>query len=161
MTTIVERLVVEDDRIIMRGSLGPEVLLDIAYSGTPGIEQYKEQFELVKDGGNNNRHLAAEDYYQGLTVMTVIRRKSDGRLFGYSWWDDISKHGESSYGSNGDEHGFEWDDEVRFASQETADEDDEEDSDGANSVYVWLPVEPFTITGYRFPEDAADGGQES
>lgn len=146
MTTIVERLVVEPDRVIMRGSLGPDVLLDIAYSGTEG-------YELVKDGGNNSHHLAAEDYYQGLTVMTVIRRKSDGRLFGYCWWDDISKHGESQYSSNGDEHGFEWDDDVRFAGEEKdAEADDEEDSDGASTVYVWLPVEPFTITGYQFPE---------
>jgi len=160
VTTIVERLVVEDDRVIMRGSLGPDVLLDIAYSGTTGYEQFKELFELVKDGGDNSHHLAAEDYYQGLTVMTVIRRKSDGRLFGYCWWDDISKHGSSQYESNGDEHGFEWDEDVRFA-QDSADADDEgddDDSDGANSVYVWLPVEPFTITGYRFPEKP-DGGE--
>ena len=35
------------------------------------------------------------DFYQGLLKIAVIRRKSDGKEFGFSFFDDISKHGET------------------------------------------------------------------
>ena len=162
MTTIVERLVVEDDRVIMRGGIGSSILLDVAMDDEPGVAEFNEHFERVYGTGENDWHLAAEDYYQGVNVMAVIRRKSDGRLFGYQYWTPIAKHGDSHYETNGTEHGFpcQWDDEavaLAFEGEEPALPDRDGPEDDPFDVWVWLPVEPFTITGYRFPEKP-DGG---
>lgn len=80
-----------------------------------------------------------EDFYQGLNKTTVIRRDSDGVLFGYFWWDDISKHGESYVESNGDEYGIECDYHA----------DDFDWENDYVSYYIWVPVEEFAIKGYR------------
>lgn len=120
-------LTIETDRIVMVGDWAREIILDITYSGTENIDEFNKDFQVI--GGT---HLSADnDFYQGISVNAVIQRKSDGRLFGYAYWDDISKHGESYIEANGDEHGFDYD------------------------TYVWLPVEPFTIASYRFPAVAA------
>ena len=138
--TEVSRFVAEENRVILRGDLAESVLLDVAYSGTPGIEEFREQFEIVK-----GTHLAKEDYYQGLRVMALIRRRSDGRLFGYEYFDDISKHGDGTFNEpNGDKHGFDYDESLETEPGEDGETDD------MNEIYVWLPVQPFTITGYRF-----------
>ena len=81
--------------------------------------------------------LADDDFYQGLNMVTVIRRKSDGKEFGYFWWDDISKHGEAYIQPNGDEFGLEGYCEV------------EDDWDTFVSFYVWEPVEEYSIKAYR------------
>lgn len=140
------RIVVEDDRVILRGDLATSVLLDVAWDETPEIERFKELFEF------QGTSLREEDYYQGLRVMAVIRRKADGRLFGYPYFDDISKHGEAHYESNGDEHGIGgYEDYKEEWCVEGGDGEDD-----LNEAYVWLPVEPFTITGYRIPEAKAE-----
>ena len=140
MTGEVSRFVAEEYRVILRGSLATDVLFDVAYSGTPGIEEFNERFEIVK-----KTHLAKEDYYQGLTVMALIRRRSDDRLFGYERFDDISKHGNASFHEpNGEQHGFDYDESLEVEPDEDGETDD------MNEIYVWLPVQPFTITGYRF-----------
>jgi hypothetical protein len=144
MTTMVSRFVAEEDRVILRGELATDVLFGTAYSATPAFDEFDALFEIVE-----GTHLAEEDYYQGLRVMALIRRRADGRLFGYQYFDDISKDSKYTLQEpNGDEHGFEWDD----ALEVELDEDGE--ADDLNKVYVWLPVVPFTITGYRFGEVA-------
>lgn len=81
--------------------------------------------------------LEDDDFYQGLNMITVIRRKSDGKLFGYSWWNDISKHGSPYMESNGDEFGLE------------AYEDTEGD-DGWCTFYVFEPVhQNYDIVSYK------------
>lgn len=100
--------------------------------------EFLEQFEVVKPRG----HWLAdpnEDYYQGVNVMSVIRRKSDGRLFGFQYWTPISKHGEASIEFDAEKHGFNYEIPEGF----------DWDNDYLPSPYVWLPVEPFTITGYK------------
>lgn len=141
-TDLPARITVEADRVILRGDLATSVLLDVAWSETPEIEAFKELFEF------QGTSIHEEDYYQGMRVMAVIRRKTDDRLFGYPYFDDISKHGESHYEPNGSENGFD-DDYLDAWCVEGGDGEDD-----LNEVYVWLPVEPFTITGYRFPETA-------
>jgi hypothetical protein len=143
MTPGVSRFVAEENRVILRGDLATDVLFDTAYSGTPGFDEFSELFEIVKGA-----HLAKEDYYQGITVMALIRRRSDGRLFGYKHFVDISKHSKNSlHEANGDEHGFEYDESLEVDPGRHVAPDDVDD---LNEVYVWLPVQPFTITGYRF-----------
>lgn len=41
------------------------------------------------------------DFYQGINMVTVFR-DSSGRLWGFPWWDDISKYGEPYIESNHD-----------------------------------------------------------
>lgn len=81
--------------------------------------------------------LADDDFYQGLNMVTVIRRRSDGKQFGYFWWNDISKHGESFVEPNGDEYGLEGYCEA------------DGDWNTFVSFYVWEPVEEYSIKAYR------------
>lgn len=138
------RILNEPDRVGFRGEPGEEVAqgrLDGWYENVSEQEQeefkasFNEQFEFP---GKQFMANPQEDYYQGIEFMTVIRRKSDGRLFGFQYWEDISKHGESYIEPNGDKHGFEYD----------LESEDEED------WYVFTPVEPFTITGYKHMDGA-------
>lgn len=96
----------------------------------PNTDRDGREYEMVTQCLENT------DFYQGLCMITVIRRKSDGKLFGYSWWDDISKHGESYMESNGGEF-------------EETDDQDWTDDESWISYYVFEPVEPFTIQAYR------------
>jgi hypothetical protein len=145
-TDLPDRITVEENRVILRGALATAVLSADLYAETPTEEQFKSLFEIVN--GPGGIWLAKESYSQGVNVMSVIKRKDDGRLFGYQYWTAISKHAEAHYEPNGDDHGFEYDDDL----EPTTDEDGNEDD--LNEVYVWLPIEPFTITGYRFPQAA-------
>lgn len=137
-----DRLTIEPDRVIMRGDLATAALFDVAYDGTPGVEAFRDQFEHVD--GPGGLWLAREDYYQGVTVTAVIRRLSDGRLFGYPYWQSLSPDDSAAdYEANGDKHGFD-----DYRDEWCLKRDGYEDDD-LNEVYVWLPVEAFTITGYR------------
>ena len=136
-----EPIVNEPDRVIMNGEWAGEVIYDVTYSGTPHIEEFEAEFEIVP-----GYHMAdpAESFYQGVEFMALIRRRSDGRLFGYPYWKPVAKYAEcDDVGPNGDDHDLEptWTDDTY-----------EEYADGP--FYVWLPVEPFTITGYAIAKGA-------
>lgn len=90
------------------------------------LEYFQENFEVVK-----GKHLGdpKESWYQGVNFTRVIRRKSDGKLFGYAYWEPVAKHGEIYVEANGDEHGYGYE------------------------TYVFLPVELFTVTGYQVQEE--------
>lgn len=139
------RLVSEPGRVLMRGLLSTEVIYGVTTKSTPGIDQFNELFEVVE--GPGGKWLAKTDYYQGLTVTAVIRRRTDGRLFGYEFWDDISNNGEAEIESNGGKHGF--GDYTDYRDEWCLTHDGE--TDDLNEVYVWLPVEAFTMLGYRVP----------
>lgn len=120
-----ESIINEPDRVVLTGEWASEVLYDVTYSGTENLEKFNEQFETVHGDFPANPD---EDYYQGMLFMSLIRRKSDGRLFGYERWEMLAKYDDAPQAEpNGWDYGFETDDDV----------------------YVWLPVEPFTITGYK------------
>ena len=91
---------------------------------------FEAEYEVV---GNQFLGNPNESYYQGISFVAVIRRKADGALFGYDYWEDISKHGEAYVEPNGYEYG------------------QPDDSDDA----VWFPVEPFTVTGYQTKKEEA------
>ena len=96
------RIQAEDDRVILRGEWATEVIHDVAFSMTDNIDQFNDLFEII--GG---KHVANQDYYQGMNLMALIRRRSDGRVFGYPYWQGGGKYGESMSEPNGDEHGLE------------------------------------------------------
>jgi hypothetical protein len=124
----------ETDRVILVGEEWPkEVIYDVTWSETDHLEEFNALFEIVPGD-----HQAGTDYYQGLDFMALIRRKSDGRLFGYPYWKPLAKHAdEPDVEPNGGDHGFE----PEFNADYT------EYTFGPH--WVFLPVEPFTITGYR------------
>jgi len=132
----------EPDRVIVYDDLGSAAVnnglewVDDEVEATAAA--FLELFEPVEARG----HFMAdpnEDFYQGIEVMAVIKRKSDGRLFGYQYWTPIAKHSETEIEPNGEQagvpfelpDGFDW------------------NNDYYPSAYVWLPIEPFTITGYK------------
>jgi hypothetical protein len=90
------------------------------------MDKFLSLFEVVKPEGYPV-HLAPrkERYSNGdLHCMKIIKRKSDGTLFGYEYSET---HGDEYCDSNGEKY----------------------DLNGKNRyAYVWLPVKAFTITGY-------------
>lgn len=105
---------------------------DAAYELVHGVlpEEYATEYERVGEFLGDPK----QDYYQGMDWTTVIRRKSDGKLYGFSWWQGGGKYGEEWHDSNGHEFGLEYRDS----------EDGEEDY-----PYVFTPVKEFTLTGYE------------
>lgn len=128
-----EPMTVEPERVILRGELATDVIFDIAWSQTPHYEEFEELFEIV-----SGHHLGDpdEDYYQGVTWTALIKRKADRRLFGFSYWQPVAKNSDAEYEPNGDDHGIET-------------EYDKDWKAIGGDVYVFTPVEEFTITGYQ------------
>jgi hypothetical protein len=111
-----------------------EIILDVRnHDAGPITDRTGREYDYV------GKFLENDDFYQGLNMITLIRRKSDNALFGYSWWDDISKHGESYIESNGDNYGLECD---------TSADDFDWDTDYV-SYFVWEPVEEYPIKAYK------------
>lgn len=128
---------IAEDKVVLFDDLGSEIIHDIlepasSWSEVPQeiIKSFFEKFEVVKGKFPGNPE---EDYYQGMEFTRVIRDKDSGNLYGYTYWEDISKHGETFLESNGDEFGydFDWDD------------------DYYPSVYVFLPVREFSVKGFE------------
>jgi hypothetical protein len=130
----------EPDRVIIYDDLGHGAVFgdpDI-WDDKPKSDAFLTEFEVIEPRG----HFMSdpnEDFYQGISVMAVIKRKSDGRLFGFPYWTPISKHADVDVESNGHEHGLEFDPPAGF----------DWNSDYYPTPYVWLPIEPFTIIGYK------------
>ena len=123
------------EKIVLAESFGGHVAL-----GAPGqwrydddyipevLESFLAEFEQVRAPHGEFLGNPDEDFYQGHTYTTVYRRKSDGKLFGISYWQGGGKYGEPYYES----------------------EEIEEDVYG----YVLREVEPFYRLGYVVKKDA-------
>lgn len=118
---------------------GPDYISDLEYEededheysfGKELLDQFTAKHEFL---GNRFHADPNEPYYQGINFMSVWKRKSDGKCFGYQYWESIHKHGEPYIESNGDSHGIDW-------------------QDPRGEAFVFVEVEPFTITGYKFDE---------
>lgn len=108
---------------------------EIVYELEGKTDTYGREYETV------GAFLENDDFYQGLCKITVIRRKTDGKLFGYSWWDDISKHGQAYIEPNGDEYGLESD-----VDTDAEDFDWDEDSE---TYWVFEPVVESSLVIYN------------
>lgn len=137
MTGRPPRIEVEDDRVIMRGDWAEEVIHDVTFSLTENIDEFNGLFEIVKGD-----HVANEDYYQGMSMVALIRRRSDGRLFGYEYWQGGGEYGESLVETNGEDHGLG----VDYADCWS---EEEYEAAGQDEAYVWLPAEPYPVQYWR------------
>jgi hypothetical protein len=144
MTEVEFTIVDMDNKVALKNGIGRDVAwgnLDYPdYATDAEAEAFKSAFETVKNGSDDYFHTDG-DTYQGSTFMRVIRRKADGRLFGFSYWEGGGKYGEAMIEPNGDEHGFpsEWDDEEGTTTKEW---------------YVFLPVVEKPLPAYVFEEEA-------
>jgi hypothetical protein len=148
MTEKNESIVDTGEKVAFKNALGHDVAWDnlSSYSDSTEAEQeaFHADFEYVKWGSDNYFHTDG-DLYQGSTLMRVIRRKADGKLFGFAYWEGGGKYGESFIEPNGDDHGFpskyDWDDDV--------DEDE--------YWWVFLPVKSAPIPAYVFEGELTGG----
>lgn len=138
-------IVDQPDKVAFRDDLGNDIAWDSFDYGDATDEQkaeFESAYEFVKNGSDSWFHTDG-DLYQGSTLMRVIRRKADGKLFGFSYWSGGGKHGEDMVEHNGDDHGFpskyDWEDGV--------DEDE--------VWYVFLPVEYAPLPAYKIASEEA------
>ena len=124
------------DKIALRDELGHDVAWgDLEYGDATTADKcdFNEAYELLSEEFHTDG-----DLYQGSTLMRVIRRKSDDKLFGFAFWQGGGKYGEAMIEHNGDDHGFpskcDWEDGV----------------DADELWYVFLPVELAPLPAYRF-----------
>ena len=130
-------IISEPDRVILRGELGAEVVLDVAWEQTPNYQQFDELFTV-----ESIDYAVDGNYYQGLKLWRIITRKSDGRKFGFQYWDSPGNDGmEADYTSNGEDHGivYEYDDDFEVIGGE---------------AYVFQAVVPSSIPTFKFAVDA-------
>lgn len=129
-----------EDKIAFRDELGHDIAWDSLDYGDSTAEQRAEfaaSYEMVKNGSEAWFHTDG-DLYQGSNLMRVIRRKADGKLFGYEFWEGGGKYGEMDMEPNGDDHGF------------PSKYDWEDDVDQNEEWYVFLPVELAPLPAYKF-----------
>ena len=76
----------EPDCVILRGQLALDVIhgapwLDPEY-GTPGYAEFLVDFEM-----DDTDYLVDGDFYKGTDFWRIITRRTDGRQFGFMYWD--------------------------------------------------------------------------
>lgn len=135
MSDLINIVVNEENRVVLEGEEAGDFVLGCSYGEAKA--EFEEHFWIVGDDFPGN---PAEDYYQGMEFTSVIRRKSDGKLFGYTYWKPLAKYGDWDLETNGEDHGFETE----------YDDDYEEILKGP--FWVWLPVESFNVQGYKVME---------
>lgn len=127
----------EKHRVILNGDeFAHSVIYNVLYPSSQGYQEFLEEFEILEKD-----FLASEDFYQGIEFTRVIKRKSDGKLFGYSYREapgfDIELDIEMD---NGEDHGL----------PTVYNDDITETLDGP--FYVFLPVQEVTFKGYVISE---------
>lgn len=87
-------------------------------------DEFFEKYDFL---GNEFIGDPDEDYYQGMTFASVIRRKSDRVLFVYHYWKPVAKYSDHYVEPNGDEFGYPY---------------------GGQPIWVFQEALPFVKTGY-------------
>ena len=126
------------DKVALRDALGHDVAwgdLEYGDATTADIADFKKAYELLGDEFHTDG-----DLYQGSTLMRVIRRKADDKLFGFAFWQGGGKYGEADIEANGDDHGFPG----KYAWRDGVDEDE--------VWYVFRPIELAPLPAYKFIE---------
>ena len=118
--------------VVLRGALGGTVLWDVGYPGeSPEYDAFVEDFEI-----DSKDYLGdpADSFYQVITFTRLVRRRSDGKVFGASYYSSPGNDGMEG-GNEGmnpyEALGVSWDWE-----------------NGEEEPLVLLPVQPFHRVGY-------------
>lgn len=130
----------EPDRVLVYEGLAEEVILGISWEETPFIRGFLAEFKI-----DSHDYLVSDDFYQGTEFTRVITRRSDGRKFGFTYWDSPGNDRfEAQFESNAEDQGFtvQWDDEL----------DDVTIGGVPGSFWVFLPAEPVYIRGFQIVE---------
>lgn len=139
-----EFIIDQPGKIAFRDELGSSVCwgsIDDDYTEEAKANKatFDAAYEYVKNGSDDWWHTNG-DLYQGSTLMRVIRRKADGKLFGFPYWSGGGKHGEDDIEPNGDDHGFP----SKYDFQDGVDEDE--------VWYVFLPIEYAPLPAYKIAQ---------
>ena len=130
------KFISEPDRVLIHEGLAEDIIMGIEWTETPGLAEFQQEFDI-----DQKDYLASEDFYQVVNFTRVIKRKADGRRFGFTYSDAPGNDGiESNYDSNAEANGFdvEWDDEI----------EDVRTGGVPGNLWVFLPVEPVVFIGY-------------
>lgn len=127
------------DMVVLFGKLAMNVIRGyISFSqDAPGTEEFLAEFEVPENFYLGDENESFNDY---ITRMHVIVRKSDGQMFGFKHWADTINQ-DVDYDSNAYQHDIEID---------TTGWTDEDWGSSYPSPFVFLPIVPFTITGYKY-----------
>lgn len=134
--------------IAFSNELGHDIVwdnLDYGDSTADEREMFTTLYELVVHGAQTDG-----DLYQGSTLMVVIRRRADGREFGFSYWQGGGKYGEAFPETNGDEFADELP-EIQY----DWDSHDWKTDPEVPRWYVFQPVERHSLPAYRFAKESA------
>ena len=76
--------VVGGEFIVLRGELGGTVLWDVGYPGeSPEYDAFVSEFEIDSEGYLGDPE---DSFYQVITFTRLVRRRSDGALFGAAYY---------------------------------------------------------------------------
>lgn len=125
----------EENRVVIFDELGSDIVSGIEWSTTPNIDEFNDLFRVL------GAFQISEKSYDssGIELMQVIKRNSDQRLFGFSFYRSF-RDNETIAFSNGEDHGFEY--EIPKSHNWGI--------DYLPNPYVFLPVQEFSITGYGY-----------
>lgn len=139
-------LTIEEDRVVMLEQLAHAVIYGSLGENAETKEdedaenEFSHHFDIVQSMQELFLADPTDDFYQGIKVMCVIKRKSDNRLFGFEYFTPIADDSEAYIEANGDEHGFDFE----------VPDDFDWDIDNVPQWYVFSPVKPFTLIGYQY-----------
>jgi hypothetical protein len=125
----------EPDRVILFGELGTDVLNEYVPNislEAPGAQNFIKEFEV-----DDTFYPVGATFGRYTERMLIIKRKSDGALFGRAFFDGFN--GENDFGST------DADEEIEVDMSNAS----EEDWDTYAAPYVFLPVRPISIPGYN------------
>lgn len=141
MTEYKSHILNEEDRVGFLNELGHDVVWDFMKYGSESSAEQKAEFDELFEHLGSGHHTNGS-FYQGITYITLIRRKADGKLFGHDYWesyDDGRMYGE----------GFTSDDSLNKY-------DEENDWETLEEWHFFLPVELKPLPAYRFVEAEND-----
>lgn len=126
-----DNIISNDDGVVLFGELAENVIEGLFKDDDPEMSEFLEEFEFV---GNTFLSDPKEEFFDQVYLMSVIKRKSDDKLFGFEYSISVPE-------DNSDESPY------VYSSDEMEDAPEVED-DG----YVFMPVEPFNFPGYKFSD---------
>lgn len=125
----------EPDRVAFEGALGNDIIWGQYGQWGEATAEDREAFDAAFESLGDGHHTDG-DTYQGTTFMAVVKRKADGKLFGFDYWEGGGKYGERyvDEGSTSDHDLNVYDDDFETVEQ----------------WRVFLPVEEHAIPAFRF-----------